>query len=112
MDEIIRQRKQNALNYEAYLQELATLVRKVATGQSDDTPKAIDTPAKRALYNNLGQDETLTLKVHQAVMNSKSDGFRGNQAKENLIKQALYQVLNNVDRVEQIFNIVKQQDEY
>lgn len=54
MDEIIRQRKQNALNYEAYLQELATLVRKVATGQSDDTPKAIDTPAKRALYNNLG----------------------------------------------------------
>jgi type I restriction enzyme R subunit len=112
LDEIIRQRKQNALTYEAYLQELATLVRKVATGQSDDTPKAIDTPAKRALYNNLGQDEILTLKVHQAVMSSKSDGFRGNQAKENLIKQALYQVLNDVDRVEQIFNIVKQQDEY
>jgi type I restriction enzyme R subunit len=40
-------------------------------------------------------------------MGSKSDGFRGNQAKENLIKQALYQVLNDVDRVEQIFNIVK-----
>jgi type I restriction enzyme R subunit len=112
LDEIIRQRRQNALDYEAYLQRIAELAKKVATHQTDNTPTDIDTPAKLALYNNLGQDTALALKVHQAVMTNKSDGFRGNQAKENLIKMALFQIIADIETVEQIFNIVKQQHEY
>jgi type I restriction enzyme R subunit len=112
LDEIIRQRKQNALSYEAYLQKIAELAKKVATRQSDDTPAGVDTPGKLALYNNLGQDEALTIKVHAAVMTSKSDGWRDNQAKENLIKRELFKVLEDIGAVESIFNIIKQQHEY
>jgi type I restriction enzyme R subunit len=112
LDEIIRQRRENALSYEAYLQEIAELAKKVVTRKAEDSPPGIDTPAKLALYNNLGQDEALTLKVHQAVINSKTDGWRDNQSKENLIKKALYEVLGDINAVESLFNIVKQQYEY
>jgi len=47
-----------------------------------------------------------------AVVVSKSDGWRGNQAKENQIKQAIYGIVDNVEEVERIFAIVKQQHDY
>lgn len=112
LNEIIAQRRKNALSYEAYLKKIAELVKQVASRQSDGAPASIDSPGKLALYNNLDKNEDLTLKVHQAVMSSKSDGFRGNQAKENLIKGSLYKVLGDMEAVERIFNIVKQQNEY
>lgn len=109
LDEIIKQRKQNALNYQEYLQKIADLANKVVAAQPDDTPKSLDTQAKRALYNNLGKNEALVLQVNDVVMDSKQDGWRGNQAKENQIKQAIFEVVNDVEEVERIFDIVKQQ---
>lgn len=112
LDEIIKQRKQNALNYQEYLQKIADLANKVVAAQPDDTPKSLDTKAKRVLYNNLGKNEALVLQVNDVVMDSKQDGWRGNQAKENQIKQAIFEVVNDVEEVERIFAIVKQQSDY
>ena len=112
LDEVIRQRKQGAIEYEDYLEKIADIARKVAAGKKDDTPTSLDTPAKRALYNNLGKSEALATKVDAAVYNSMIDNWRGNTAKENLIKQAIYEVLNDPDEVERIFNIVIQQQDY
>ena len=112
LDEIIKQRKQNAIDYEEYLKKVAELAKKVAAGKEDSTPDALDTPAKRALWNNLGKDESLAIKVDTAILVSRSDGWRGNSAKENLIKQAIYKVLNDIAEVERIFNIAKQQADY
>ncbi|MCP4702528.1 MAG: HsdR family type I site-specific deoxyribonuclease [Gammaproteobacteria bacterium] len=112
LDEIIRQRKQNAIDYQAYLRKIAELANKVSGGQPDDTPTALNTKAKRALYNNLEQDEVLALQIDAAVLVSKSDGWRGNQAKENTVKQAIYKIVDDVDEVERIFKIAEQQGEY
>jgi len=112
LDEIIKQRKQNAIDYEEYLKKVAELANKVAAGKEDSTPEVLDTPAKRALWSNLGKDESLAIKVDTAILVSRSDGWRGNSAKENLIKQAIYKVLNDVAEVERIFNIAKQQAGY
>jgi len=109
LDEIIQQRKQNAINYQEYLQKIADLANKVVAAQPDDTPKSLNTQAKRVLYNNLGKNETLVLQVNDVVMDSKQDGWRGNQAKENQIKQAIFEIVNDVEEVERIFAIVKQQ---
>ena len=110
--EIIKQRKENAIEYKAYLQKIADLANKVNTGQADDTPSSLNTKAKRALYNNLGQDESLALQIDEAVTTSKPAGWRGNQAKENIIKQGIFAIVNDFDEVERIFAIVKQQHEY
>lgn len=112
LGEIIKQRKQNALNYQEYLQKIADLANKVVAAQPNDTPKSLNTQAKRVLYNNLGKNEALVLQVNDVVMDSKQDGWRGNQAKENQIKQAIFEIVNDVKEVERIFAIVKQQSDY
>jgi len=112
LDEIIETRKAKAIEYEAYLKEIAELVKQVEGGQAPDTPNSIKTPGQRALYNNHGQDEELANKVDQAVKTKRPDGWRGVVAKERVVKRALYDVLKDKDEVERIFLIIMQQKEY
>lgn len=112
LDEIIVARKEKALEYEEYLKRIAELVKKVAAGKADDTPKLLDTPGKRALYNNLGQDEELALRLDAAVKRDRPDDWRGTKAREQVVKAAMFGVLKNKDEVERIFPIVEAQAEY
>jgi type I restriction enzyme R subunit len=112
LNEIIRERKANAISYEQYLKKIADLAGKVHEGKSEDTPSSIKTPAQKALYNNLNQDEELAIACDRTVRYIKKADFRGNQQKENEIKAGLYKLLNSVDEVERIFAIVKQHSEY
>lgn len=112
LDEIIALRKTKAIEYEEYLKQIAELANRVQTGVSDDTPKTLNTKGKRALYDNLGQDEELALKIDETINNSRPDGWRGIQAKERVIKAGLYDVLRDEDEVERIFRIILEQKEY
>ncbi len=112
LDEIIDARKAKAMAYEEYLRRIGELAKMVATGQAEDTPKALDTPGKRALWNNLGRDEALVLKIDEAVRETRPEGWRGIQSRENVIKAALYGVLQDQEEVERIFLVIKAQSEY
>lgn len=112
LDEIIAARKAKAIEYEEYLKRIADLAKKVDAGKADDTPAGLDTPGKRALYNNLGNDADLALRVDDAVRAVRPDGWRGVQAREQVIKAALYGVLKDKAEVERVFLIVKAQAEY
>ncbi len=132
LNEIIATRKAKAIDYEEYLKRIAELAKKVEAGHSDETPAQLDTPGKRALYNNLkqhaekhkaaeaqGQYEApsdpvldLALTIDETVKQVRPDGWRGVQAREQVIKAALYGVLQDVGEVEMIFLIIKAQGEY
>lgn len=112
LNELIKRRKEKAIEYTAYLKEIAALAAKVAAGEADNTPDIINTPAKRSLYHNLDNNVVLAIQIDTAVRVSKSDGWRGNTAKENQIKKAIWEIVNDVNEVERIFNIVGQQSEY
>ncbi|MEK7994479.1 MAG: restriction endonuclease subunit R, partial [Planctomycetota bacterium] len=112
LDEIIAARKAKAIEYEEYLKRIAELAKRVEAGHAGDAPEEIDTPARRALYNNLNHDRDLALKVDEAVRQNRPDSWRGVQTREMAIKRALYDVLRDADQVERIFLIVKQQREY
>jgi type I restriction enzyme R subunit len=112
LDEIIAARKARAIEYEEYLKRIAELAKQVEAGKSEETPEALDTPGKRALYNNLGKNEELALRIDDTVKNVRPDGWRGVQSREQVIKAALYGVLQDVAEVERIFLIVKAQAEY
>ena len=71
LDELIKQRKANALSYEEYLKEIAELAKQTNEGQSDDMPEVINSPGKRALYNNLEKDEHLVIFL-DAVIKTKA----------------------------------------
>lgn len=136
LDEIIAARKAKAIEYEEYLQKVAELAKCVQTGQADDTPKQLNTPGRRALYNLLSQgplgasvlevaeaaapyevagaDEVLALvlQIDEAVKRARPDGWRDVYTKENVIKAALYDILRDVNEVERIFPIIRQHKEY
>lgn len=112
LDEIIAARKARAIEYEEYLRRIAELVKKVDAGKAEGTPESLDTPGKRALYNNLAGNEELALRIDTAVKQVRPDDWRGVQAREQIIKGALYGVLHDVAEVERVFLIVKAQTEY
>jgi type I restriction enzyme, R subunit len=96
LDALIEQRRQDALDYEEYLERIVDLVRQVTnptTGQS--YPRSLDTPAKRALFDNLNGDETLALAVDGAVRTSKQDDWRSNSFKVRKVKLAIKAVLGD-----------------
>jgi type I restriction enzyme, R subunit len=112
LDEIIAARKAKAVEYEEYLKRIAELAKKVEAGKADDTPAKLDTPGKRALWNNLDHYEVLALKIDATVREVRPDDWRGVQAREQIIKAALYGILQDVAEVERIFPIIKAQSEY
>jgi len=135
LNEIIAARKAKAIEYEEYLKRIAEVVKKVEAGKAEDTPVELDTPGKRALYNNLMPKKDpdsvymaaepnapyegtkhdvleLALKIDKAIMLNRPDGWRGIKTREQVIKFALYEVLQDETEVERIFPIIKAQKEY
>lgn len=109
--DIITQRRQKALEYEQYLEKINALIHQVNRGSSDDTPSNCDTPGKRALYNTLGDDK-LALEVHESVIRKRDADWRGNLSRERIVKGAIYSVVQDKDRTEMLFQIIKAQQEY
>jgi type I restriction enzyme R subunit len=80
-------------------------------GQADDTPEQLNTRSRRTLYSNLNHNAELALKIDDTVKRIRPDGWRGVKAREQVIKAALYGILQDANEVERIFLIVKQQQE-
>ncbi len=112
LDEIIAARKAKAIEYEDYLKRIAELAKQVQTGQADEMPARLDTPGKRALYNNLNQNEELALRIDEAVKRARPDDWRGIEPRERVIKQTLFAILGDTDEVERVFRIITNQTEY
>jgi type I restriction enzyme R subunit len=112
LDEIIVARKAKAIEYEEYLKRIGELAKRVEAGRADALPGTLDTPGKRALFNNLNQNEELALRIDETVKKTRPDDWRGVHPKENVIKAALYGVLQDQADVERVFPIIKAQKEY
>jgi type I restriction enzyme R subunit len=54
----------------------------------------------------------LALRIHDVVKAKAPDEWRGVQAREQMVKAAIYSVLNHVGEVERLFSIIKEQKEY
>ena len=113
LDQVLDDLRQKQLDYEEFLKQIADVAKRVQAGTAADTPAALNTPAKRALYHNLANDESLALQIDEVVRRVRPDSFRGNQTKENEIKRALLPLLGHDQaEVERIFLIVAAQLEY
>ena len=65
-----------------------------------------------AIYDNIGEDEKLAIKIHKAVMKQALSGFRDNQVVIRRIKKALYEILGDDSEVERIYKIIEKQEEF
>ena len=113
LNEVLADLKAQRISYEEFLKRIAEIAKNVQEGKSAETPAKLNTPAKRALFNNLNGNEELALKIDETVRRVKPNAFRGNPAKENVIKGALMALLgNDTAEVERIFLIITAQKEY
>ncbi|EPG0397937.1 hypothetical protein ACSWVW_004734, partial [Vibrio parahaemolyticus] len=81
-------------------------------------PGSINTPAKQSLYDNLGKDEELAVKVDEAVTTTKKADWVGDRFKEREVANAVRQEIQGrlVDGEEidifDLMNLIKAQREY
>lgn len=113
LDEIIKLRREQAINYKEYLAQVIELTKKTKDPRrSGSYPKRINSGAKRAIYDNLDEDEELVLKIDKDLIYNRPDGWRGNVIKERRVKYIIGKYLRNDEIREDIFEIIKNQGEY
>ena len=114
LDELIKDRRNGAVAYEQLLEKYLQLAREAESPEnSSHYPESIrNSGALRAFYDNCGQNEELAIAIDRAVREKLQDRFRNDPFKERPIKKALFELLNDKDEVERIFNIVVKQGEY
>jgi len=127
LDELIRQRREEAIAYEDYLKRVSALAAKVRRGEDGGArPATINTAALRAIYDNLPEEpplpmpepeadprESVALAVDRAVRKARRDAWRDNPIKETYIRRAIHEALGAYRAsAAAIFDIVKRQSEY
>lgn len=116
LDELIALRRQQAISYQEYLEqvrELAIKVKHPASTGGSAYPASVDTLAKRSLYDNLGQDEVLVAKIDAAVRHTKKADWYGDRLKEKEIAYAIAEETKGYDvSVGDVMELVKAQQEY
>ncbi|HOI83789.1 MAG TPA: hypothetical protein PKW30_05730, partial [Campylobacterales bacterium] len=111
LDEIIKERKANAIKYEEYLKKIAAIAKQVQEGKTSNTPESLNTGAKVALYHYFGGDEQKAIDIYECVIKNASAGWLGDSGKENLIKKAIYDILADFDETQKVFEVIKAQSE-
>lgn len=117
LNELIQLRNEEATEYEAYLKSIVDLAIKVKKPEtSKEYPTSINTQAKRALYDNLDKDEMLTLGLDSAIIEGKHDDWEGTLSKEkhlkNKVVKPVLEEFGKSEKLDQIFEIIKQQHGY
>lgn len=111
-EELIEKRRKGAIKYEEYLQKIVDLTKKIQKPEtSSKYPTTMDTPAKRALFDNLNANEKLASDLDSDIRTNKKDDWRGDRIKEKGIRHIIRKHVLDSD-VERIFNLVKEQKEY
>ena len=135
LDGLILQRKQEAIDYKAYLAWIVELTKKVSKPETQSSyPSSLTSVALRSLYDNLEDAqglvvrepsthydteldmkarEAMALALDHAIRNVKKADWRGNRIKEREVRNAIRSELGgDKDLVDKIFEIVKAQNDY
>ena len=98
LDALIEQRRKGVGSYKEYLEKIATLARQatIPGGDGPGYPVAINTPALRALFNNLqSRLPDLALGIDAAIKASLQAGWRENSMKVKKVRLAIRHVLTS-----------------
>ena len=138
LDDLIRERRQGAIEYQAYLNRIVALARQIEENTDAPYPQRINTGALRSLFDNININddsecaeeegkneitqyqeirEQIAISLNEAIFNSREDDWRGNRLKERKVHRAMARVIaeefgDYAVNVDALFEIVKKRDEY
>lgn len=122
LEEIIEQRKVEAISYEEYLKQVVELAKAVLhpenSGSYPDEVKGSE--AMRALYDYFEDDVDKTIAMHNSITSALQTNWKSNFQKQRKITLAIYQNLSlysddedeKTIKVDEVFNIIERLDEY
>lgn len=114
LDALIQERREQAISYQEYLEKIKQLTRQVVQPGTQSTyASSLDTAAKRSLYDNLGKDEALALRIDTVVRDTKKEGWVGNRFKEREVTKVVREATAGYNiNVDDVIELVKNQSEY
>ena len=115
--ELIRLRKEAAITYEELLKKYEALAKDIQPGSKKSYPKEINTQSRQALYDNLQENEELSVVMDDEIKYGKDDDWRGNHIKRRKVELIIKKVLKEHDITDEemirgIVELVNNQKEY
>ena len=138
LNDLIRERRKGAIEYQAYLNKIVALARQMEENTDAPYPQRINTGALRSLFDNININddsesseeegkneitqyqeirEQIAISLNAAIFNSREDDWKGNTLKERKVHRAMARVIaeefgDYAVNVDTLFEIVKKRDEY
>lgn len=118
LNQLLQEQKDGKLQYKELIGKLIDKLKEARSTVKAKYPASIDTKGKQSLYDNLGNDEALTLRVHDTIKANARDGFRdmdgSGMKKMRALRRAVEDVLQGfeADKIDDIMQIIVAQKEY
>ncbi|SFW42388.1 type I restriction enzyme, R subunit [Prevotellaceae bacterium HUN156] len=112
LNKILEDMKQHTQEYKEQLRKLVEILREIR-GSKKEYPSDINTDGKKALYDNLGEDETLALRTYLAIKENAEVGFREPGLRQKALRKAIERVEGMpADKVEMVLKIAINNPEF
>ena len=132
LDELVRRRKQEAVEYEEFLRQLTALAKRITAPAGEQYPTRIGTAPLRAFYDEINAipdlehlalgleteeatDDlaaTLAEQVDRSIRQVKKADWRGNTFKEREVRNAILGPIPRASLADRLFEIAKAQSDY
>jgi type I restriction enzyme R subunit len=118
LDALITERRKKALDYAAYLDRLTDLARKIVQPETGHAyAPSLNTVAKRALYDNTGENEAAALAIDKAIRDTRKDDWKGSKLKTKEVRNAIRRVVDALEPafdadIDEIVELARNQDDY
>lgn len=113
LHQLLQEQKEGKIHYKELIEKLIEKLKEARSKIKGVYPPSIDTKGKQALYDNLGKDEELTLRLDNAIKENARDGFRSDFKKLQALRRAVEEVLNGRKvEVDDIMQIIIANEEY
>lgn len=113
LNEIIKERKQETIDYQKYLEKIKKLAENVSNPSGNVSyPTTINSKARQALYDNLNENEELAILLDETIRNKKLDGFRDGGIKEKKLRIEVNKIIGDPKKTMELMEIIKAQGEY
>lgn len=108
LEELIKMKREQSLDYQEYLEKLIELVKKVKSPEtSGDYPKSMHNIRLRGLYDILDKNEEKTIQLYDYLTSNISRDFMESKMKQREFKRELSLWIENENQEEEIFNLWK-----
>ena len=108
LQELVDLKKEQSLDYQEYIRKLVELVKKVKSPEkSGEYPKTINTVRLRGLFDILNRDEINTHIISQRMNERIPYDFMDTKMKQKEAKIIIYDLVENEEVAEEIFNLWK-----